>query len=92
MKLPRMFLEIEVPTETFSAYAASERLPLIVCVHVERQVVYLVKRFVANIALVSFFSTVSESMVLVVTFLMEPFPTELANEGLVARVYTSVCI
>ena len=40
--------------------------------------VHLVKRLVANIALVSLLSAVGQSMVLVVALLVEPLPAELA--------------
>ena len=39
-----MLLEVEIPTESFAAGGASERLAVLVRVHVERQVVDLVKR------------------------------------------------
>jgi len=40
-----MFLEVEISTEALAASAARERFAIFVGVHVERQIVDLVKRF-----------------------------------------------
>lgn len=45
VKLPHVFLEIKVPAEPFSAHPAGEGFLVVVSVHVEGQVVYLMKRF-----------------------------------------------
>ena len=52
--------------------------------------VHLVERLVANIALVSLFSAVRQSVVLVVALLVESLSTELALEWLVPVVYPHV--
>lgn len=78
-----MLLKVEVPAKAFSANAASERLSFVVGVHVEGQVVDLVEGLVANVALVSLLSTMCQTVVLVVAFLMESFPAEFADERLV---------
>lgn len=44
VQLPRVLLQVEVATEALAADPAGERLLLVVCVHVERQVVDLVER------------------------------------------------
>lgn len=43
MQLPRVFLQVEVAAEALATDPAGERLLLVVCVHVERQVVDLVE-------------------------------------------------
>lgn len=86
MKLPGVFLKVEVSAETLSAYTASERFPFIVCVHMEGQVVHLVECFVADRAFVRFLPTVGESVVFIVSFLVKTFSTKLTNEGLVTCV------
>lgn len=43
MQLPRVFLQVEVAAEALAADPAGERFLLVVCVHVERQVVDLVE-------------------------------------------------
>lgn len=44
VQLPRVLLQVEVPTEPLAADPTRERLLLIVRVHVKRQVVDLVER------------------------------------------------
>lgn len=79
-----MLLEIKVPAEPFSTNAAGERFPLVVCVHVEGQVVDLVEGFIAYAAFVRLFPAMGQSVVLVVAFLMEPFTTKLADKRFVS--------
>lgn len=86
MQLPRVLLQIEIPTETFRTDAAGERLALVVGVHVEGQVIDLMERLVADATLIRFLPAVRQPVVLVVPLLMEPFSTEFADEGLVASV------
>lgn len=86
MQLPRVLLQIEIPTETFRTDAAGERLALVVGVHVEGQVIDLMERLVADATLVRFLPAVRQPVVLVVPLLMEAFSTEFADEGLVAGV------
>lgn len=86
MQLPHVFLEIEIPAETFPAYPASERFLVIVGVHVKCKVIDLMECFGAHRALVSFFTAVGEFVVLVVPFLVESLAAEFAHEGFVSRV------
>lgn len=65
---------------------------IVVGVHVESQVIHLVESLVTNVTLVCLFSRVSQSVVLVVSFLMKSFPTKLADIRLVAVVYSHVCV
>ena len=53
---------------------------------------YLMESLVTNVTLVCLFSRVSQSVVLVVSFLMKSFPTKLTNIRFVAIVYSHVCV
>ena len=55
-------------------------------VHVERQVVDLMERFVADATFVLFISRMREFVVLVVALLVEPFAAVFADERLVSLV------
>lgn len=90
VEFPRMLLQVEIPAEAFSAYIASKRFPLVVCMHVEGQVVDLVECLVAYRTFVSFLSAVGQTMVLIVAFLVEAFAAELADEGLIPCVDSGV--
>lgn len=92
MQFPCVLLQIEVPAEALSADAASERLPFVVCVHMKRQIVYLVESFVANTALVRLLAAVSQTVVLVVALLVEALAAEFADERFVSGVYSRVSI
>ena len=61
-----MLLEVKVPAEALGADGARERLLVVVCVHVEGEVVHLVERLVADRALVLFLRAVRQLVVLVV--------------------------
>ena len=52
VKFASVFLEVEVPTETFTAVLAGERFGVCVRVHVEREVVHLMERLLAYRTLV----------------------------------------
>ena len=54
--------------------------------------IYLVERFIADIALVRLLSTVGQSVVLVVALLVETLATELALERLVPVVNSHVSV
>lgn len=92
VQLPRVFLEIKVPAETFAANAAGERLLFPMGVHVECQVVDLVESLVADVALECLFRAVGKTVVLVIAFLMEPLTAELAYERLKVGVDPHVCV
>jgi len=90
VKLPDVLFQIKVPAKSFPAKMALERFLVVMRVHVERQVVDLVECLVAHVALVGFFPRVGELVVLVVSFLVEAFPTKLAHPRLVVLVYPDV--
>lgn len=90
MELPHVFLEIKISAKTLAAHAARKRLLVVVSVHVERQIVNLVKGLRANRAFVGLFPTVGEFVVLVVAFLVEALSAVFANERLVPGVDASV--
>lgn len=92
MQLPRMLFEIKIPAEPFSTNIASKRLSFVVGVHMESQIVDLVKRFIADAAFVCLFTTMSQSMVLVISFLVKSFAAELANKWFVTSVDSGVSI
>lgn len=85
-----MFLQIEIPAESFPAYFARERFLLVMRVHVKSQIVHLVKGFRAHGALVRFLRAVSQFVVLVISLLVKAFPAQLADERLVPGVYPRV--
>lgn len=92
VQFSHMFLEIEVPTETFCTNFAGEWLFVVVCVHMEGEIVHLVKGLVADVALVSLVATVCQFMVFIIAFLVESFATEFANKWFVASMNSSVRI
>lgn len=61
-------------------FKETDRFLVVVRVHVKRQIVDLVKGFVANDALVGLFDRMSQFVILVVAFLMESFAAMFANE------------
>lgn len=86
MQFSHVFLQVEVPAESLSADLAREWLLVVVGVHVEREIVNLVERLVANVALVRLFAAVRQLVILVVSLLMEPLPAILAHERFVVGV------
>jgi len=58
----------------------------------ECQVVYLMERFVANRTFVLFFTTMCQLMIFVISFLVEPFATELTYEGLIVGMDTNMSV
>lgn len=90
MKLARVLLEVKVPAEPLAAHLARVRFLVIVRVHVEGQVVDLVKSFVADGALVGLLTRVREPVVLVVPFLVETLAAVFAHPGLEARMDSNV--
>lgn len=92
MQLSHVFLQIEIPTESFGAYFARVGFLVIVGMHVECEIVDLVEGFVANVTLVCFFSAVRQLMVLVIALLMEPFAAVFANKWLVSSMNSSVSV
>ena len=86
MKFPDVFFQVKVPAESLSARFAGERFGIVVCVHVEGQIVDLMESFAAYVAFVRLFSCVSQAMVLVVTFLVEAFAADITDEGFVSSV------
>lgn len=71
MQFSDVLLQVKVPAESFAASWAREGLLVIVRVHVERQVVYLVEGLVAYVALKLFLAAVCQFVVLVVTLTIE---------------------
>lgn len=67
MQLPDVFLQVKVPAEALPTGGAGERLLVVVCVHVECQVVHLVERLAADGTLELFLATVRQLVVLVVS-------------------------
>lgn len=58
MNFSDVFLQVEISAESFLADGASIRFVVVVSVHVESEIINLVKSFVANMTLVSFFTRV----------------------------------
>lgn len=85
-----MFLQIEVATESLRAYFALERLLVIVRVHVECQIVDLMKRLVTNLTFVRLLARVRQFVILVIPLLMEALAAELADVRLVPIVNSGV--
>lgn len=63
-----MFLQVKVSAEAFPTGGTGEWLLVVVCVHVECQVVYLMERFAADGTFELLFPAVGQFMVLVVSF------------------------
>lgn len=72
-----MLFQVKVPAEAFATCGAGEGFLVVVCMHMERQVVHLMESFVADIALELFLAAVRQLVVLVVTFRIKRvlFPT-----------------
>lgn len=90
MQLPHVLLEVKVSAKALATDLTGERLLVIVRMHVEGQIVDLMKRFVADVALVRFLTAVRELVILVVTLLVKALTAELADKrfkiGMYARV------
>lgn len=67
MELPDVFLQVKVPAEAFATGGAGEGLLVVVCVHVEGQVVDLMERFAADGTLELLLAAVGQLVVLVVS-------------------------
>lgn len=92
MQLPDVLLQVEVAAEAFATSGAGEGLLVVVCVHVEGQVVDLVEGLIADGALVLFLPAVRQLVVLVVSFLVEAFPAELAHKWFIPCVDPDVSV
>lgn len=92
MQFPDVLLQVEVAAKTLATSGAGEGLLVIVCVHVESQVVDLVEGLVADRALVLLFPAMCQLVVLVVSFLVEAFPAELADKRFVPCVDPHVSV
>lgn len=68
MQLPDVLLQVKVAAKALTAGGACEGLLVVVCVHVEGQVVDLMEGLVADGALVLLFPTVGQLVVLVVAW------------------------
>lgn len=68
MQLTDMLLEVKVPAEAFAAGGAGEGLLVVVGVHVEGQIVHLVKSLVADIALELLLPAVSQLVIFVIAW------------------------
>lgn len=90
MQLPHVLLQVEVPAEPFAAGLAGERFLVVVRVHVEGQIVDLMERLVADVALVGLFAAMRQFVILVVPLLVEAFAADVADERLVVVVYAPV--
>lgn len=86
MQFAHMFLQVEVPAESFAAGGAGKGFLVVVGVHVEGQVVDLMKCLVTDIALELLLPAVSKLVVLVITFLVEALATKFTDERLVSCV------
>ncbi len=75
-----MFLEVKVATEALSTVVARERFLGTVGVHMEGEIVGLVKSFAAQGAFVLLFAVMRQLVVLVVTLLVEALSTDFASE------------
>lgn len=92
VEFPHVLLEIKVAAETFAAQTASERLLVVVSMHVERQIVDLMEGFVAYFALVLLLPRMSQFVVLVVPLLMESFSAKFADPRFVALMDPKVSV
>lgn len=68
MQLTDVLLEVKVPAEAFAAGGAGEGLLVVVGVHVEGQIVHLMKSLVADIALELLLPAVSQLVVFVIAW------------------------
>jgi len=92
VQLPHVLLEVKVPAKTLAADLAGEGFFVVVRVHVEGQIVDLVKRLVTDVALVCLFAAVRELVILVVTLLVKTFAAELADKWLEIGVYARMSV
>lgn len=90
VQLSHVLLEIEVAAETLGADFAREWLLVVVGVHVEGEIVHLVKCLVTNGAFVGFVTAVGQFVVLVVALLVETLAAVLTDVRFVAGVDAGV--
>ena len=92
MNFSDVFLQVEISAESFLADGASIRFVVVVSVHVESEIINLVKSFVANVALECLLTRMGQSVVFVVSFLVETFSAEFANIRFVPHVDSHVSV
>ncbi len=80
VEFPNVFLEVKVATETLSTMFTRERFLGTVGMHMEGEIVGLVKSFAAQGTLVLLFTVMRQLVVLVVTLLVEALSTDFASE------------
>ena len=85
-----VLFEVEVATEAFATSATRERLVFVVGVHVESEVAQLVEGLLTHLALELLFFGVCQTVVFVVSLLVEALAAELTHEGFVSLVDAEV--
>lgn len=90
VELSHVLLQIKVAAESLRAYFALERLLVIVRVHMECQIVDLMKRLVTNLTFIRLLARVRQFVILVIPLLMEALAAELADVRLVPIVNSGV--
>lgn len=87
-----MLLEVKVSAKALATDLAGEWLLVVVRMHVEGQIVNLVKRLITDAALVRFLATVCELVILIVALLMKTLAAELADKRLEIGMYACMGI
>lgn len=92
MQLPHMFLQVEIPAKALAANFTGERFFVVMRVHVKSEIIDLMERLVADVALICLFSAVRQFMIFVVALLMKSFTAELADKRLKIGVYSRMSV
>ena len=85
-----MFLQVKVSTKSFTTFLTGVRFLLVMCVHMKSQVIDLMKRFSTEMTLKCFHSSVSQTMILIVAFLVETFAAHVTNKWFVTKMNAHV--
>ena len=87
-----MFFQVKVTAKPLATNVTSERLLLVMRVHVERQIIDLVECFVTYITLVLLLGTMGQFVIFIITFLVKAFAAEFAHVRFVAGVDAHVSV
>ncbi|CAL4121134.1 unnamed protein product, partial [Meganyctiphanes norvegica] len=84
MQLTHMLLQVKIPAKAFATYCTLKWLLVIVCVHMECQIINLMEGLITDMTFVCLLARVCEFVVLVVTLLVEALAAEFTHIGFIA--------
>ena len=92
MQFTDMLFKVKIPAEPFTTFLTCKWFLIIVRVHVKCQIVHLMESLSTDMALKGLFSSMSQSVIFVVSFLMESFAANVTNKWFIPGVNTNVSV